>query len=152
MHSTVMNSHNPNPRNLEVPSGKLTLNEIRNYRALIQQHPNNISSRIIARLLDVVQLYHDDLVAAKLAAADKYGPYDDGTPMPFGKYKGERLADVPDDYLNWWFDKNRDRSAIILEMDYGSWPQRASAAKKLRLHDYLKASYDDQVQDHRQEN
>jgi uncharacterized protein (DUF3820 family) len=31
--------------------------------------------------------------------------YDDTTPMPFGKYRGEPLSMVPASYLLWWWDE-----------------------------------------------
>ena len=35
---------------------------------------------------------------------------DDSTPMPFGKYKGRKMEDVPADYLLWLRDqKCRDQ-------------------------------------------
>jgi hypothetical protein len=48
---------------------------------------------------------------------------------------------VPNDYLRWWYGKNSDRSVIIMDMDFGPWPKRMAAVKKLRLHDYLKTKF-----------
>lgn len=31
--------------------------------------------------------------------------FDDDDRMPFGKYRGERMADVPDSYLRWLADQ-----------------------------------------------
>lgn len=31
---------------------------------------------------------------------------DDSTVMPFGKYRGEKLANVPASYLLWLYDQN----------------------------------------------
>lgn len=31
--------------------------------------------------------------------------YTDETEMPFGKHKGQKLANVPASYLLWWFDE-----------------------------------------------
>lgn len=33
----------------------------------------------------------------------KYPTYRDLDTMPFGKYKGELLQDVPVSYLHWWY-------------------------------------------------
>ena len=32
---------------------------------------------------------------------------EDNSTMPFGKYKGEKLANVPPDYLIWIFENNK---------------------------------------------
>jgi uncharacterized protein (DUF3820 family) len=32
---------------------------------------------------------------------------DDNSIMPFGKYKGEKMANVPSDYLLWLFENNK---------------------------------------------
>lgn len=29
----------------------------------------------------------------------------DDTLMPFGKYRGQRLGDIPDDYFEWLYDQ-----------------------------------------------
>jgi hypothetical protein len=126
----------------------LTLQEIRKYRALVQRHPGNVSAKIITHLLDELKVAHDEITKLRIATADKHGEYDDYTPIPFGQHKGERLKDVPEDYLYWWWSKNSDRSAILFDMDFGKWPDRISAVKKLRLHDYLKVKYGNQVQTH----
>lgn len=34
--------------------------------------------------------------------------YTDHTIIRFGKYKGKRLIDVPDDWLHWYWRQNRD--------------------------------------------
>lgn len=31
---------------------------------------------------------------------------DDNSIMPFGKHKGEKMANVPDDYLDWYWGEN----------------------------------------------
>lgn len=33
--------------------------------------------------------------------------YTDETLMPFGKFKGKKLANVDADYLMWWYRENR---------------------------------------------
>jgi hypothetical protein len=33
--------------------------------------------------------------------------YTDDTVMPFGKYKGEPLANVPDKWLIWYYEENK---------------------------------------------
>ena len=53
--------------------------------------------------------------------------------MPFGKYKGTRLGDVPDDYLNWflkqpWCDQWPDlvTYANTINEDDDEWPRSIS--------------------------
>lgn len=36
----------------------------------------------------------------------------DGDPMPFGKYKGRRLIDVPAVYLLWLYENGLDHEAL----------------------------------------
>lgn len=35
-------------------------------------------------------------------------PYTDETPCPFGKHSGKKLKDVPDDWLLWFYNQNKD--------------------------------------------
>jgi len=117
----------------------LTLSEIRSYKALAQKYPGKRGSEIILRLLDELQEAGKEIVELRLKTADMAGEYDDYTPCPFGtEWKGQRLKDVDWEWLQWWFSKNMRRDAIILDMDFGPWPQRKMAVKKLRLHDYIK--------------
>ncbi len=44
--------------------------------------------------------------------------FDDEDLMPFGKFKGKRLADVPADYLLWYYDTCREKSADGLDATY----------------------------------
>lgn len=37
---------------------------------------------------------------------------DDNTPMTFGKYKGEKLANVPADYLIWLYRKGTSKGLM----------------------------------------
>lgn len=117
----------------------LTLSEIREYKALAQKYPDNRGSKIIMHLLDELETAGKEIVTLRFKTADMAGEYDDYTPCPFGtEHKGTRLKDVPWDWLMWWFSRNQDRATIILEMDYGPWPKRATALRKLRLHDYVR--------------
>lgn len=40
-------------------------------------------------------------------AEKKTNSYTDDTQMPFGKYKGEKMANVPASYLVWLYDNNK---------------------------------------------
>lgn len=46
-------------------------------------------------------------------------PLSDTDPMPFGKYKGVAMQDVPASYLHWLWTTNqgRDQRAVILAND-----------------------------------
>ena len=68
---------------------------------------------------------------------DKSGPFKPDSLMPFGKYKGEPLHEVPDDYFSWWLDQNPDWDVIYIEVLYAKFPERAIAKLKLKLHDYI---------------
>ncbi len=39
----------------------------------------------------------------------RFPAFKDDSIMPFGKYKDERLKDVPASYLKWFFDENHDK-------------------------------------------
>jgi len=95
-------------------------------------------------LLDQLQIAREEITTLRLKTADKHGEYDDYTPLSFGQHKGEQLKDVPEEYLLWWWEQNQDRGTIILEMDFGTWPQRMGAVKRLRLHDYCKRRFNGQ--------
>lgn len=41
----------------------------------------------------------------ELANDQSQASWHDDTIMPFGKYKGERVGDVPASYLLWWLDE-----------------------------------------------
>jgi len=44
--------------------------------------------------------------------------YTDVTPMPFGKYKGKPLQDVPASYLHWWYTQtNRSDTSLKLYIE-----------------------------------
>lgn len=49
-----------------------------------------------------------------LSKIDTSNEYNDLTPMPFGRYKGELLQDVPASYLHWLWTQ-RPLSDIRLE-------------------------------------
>jgi hypothetical protein len=115
----------------------LSSDDIRRYRALAAKHPDNVASKIITHLLDEYKTVTDENGILRLKTADKHGEYDDFTPCPFGKHKGQHLKDVPYDWLQWWFNQSK-RDDILFDMDYGPWPKRLMAVKRLRLWDYLK--------------
>lgn len=37
---------------------------------------------------------------------------EDSSPMPFGKYKGKSMEDVPASYLLWLFDEMNDKQTL----------------------------------------
>ena len=89
----------------------------------------------------MIQPLREEIIKLRLAAVDKFEAYDDSTPCPYGEHKGERMDEVPESWLRWWYKLNSNRGTILLEMDYGPWAQRRAAAKKLKLHDYLKGKF-----------
>jgi hypothetical protein len=141
----------------KMESNPLTTEKLREYRKLAKSHEGNVSAKIINHLLDHLQILRDENIKLRLAAVDKWAAYDENTPFPYGEHKGDRIGDVPESYLRWWYNANRDRSAIIVEMDFGPWFMRKSAAKKLKLYDYLKTKFNghtngEQIQSDRQGN
>jgi hypothetical protein len=69
---------------------------------------------------------------------DKSAPYNHSTLMPFGKYKGEPLGEVPNDYFKWWSRLNPDWDVLYIETLYAPYPEKAIAKQKLKLFDYIK--------------
>jgi hypothetical protein len=131
-------------QNLETPFtihcgilAMLTLSEIQDYRKLAAQYPNNQSAKIITRILDDFQEVRTELNRLRARQLDKAGPYNSSTLMPFGKWKGEPLGEVPDNYLEWWLRKNPDWDLLFIEANYASYPERAFAIQKMKMHDYI---------------
>lgn len=119
----------------------LTLKEIQEYRRLAEQHPTKQSAKIIVRILDDMQDTRRELNKLRAQLLDKSGPFTATTLMPFGKYKGEPMHEVPDDYLTWWLEQNPDWDVIYIECLYAKFPERAIAKLKLKLHDYIKERF-----------
>lgn len=61
--------------------------------------------------------------------------YNDETIMPFGKHKGEKLVDVPDDYLLWFWGENKEA--------YKQQGGSTLGAYQHRLMDYISDSFTD---------
>lgn len=73
----------------------------------------------------------------RMIADERNAEYSDYTRMPFGQYKDRRLADVPDEYLQWWRRTNPSREAFVLDWQYAKSADRVIASMKLRLFDYI---------------
>ena len=115
----------------------LTLQQVKDYRDIAAKHPGHKSAEIINTLLDELEPLRKELNRLRARELDKSGPYMDGTLMPFGKYKGEPLHEVPEDYLRWWLEQNPDWDVIYIEFLYAKYPEKAIAGSKLKLHDYV---------------
>ena len=70
-------------------------------------------------------------------ADERNGEYSDYTLMPFGQYKGKRLADIESDYFKWWLSQNPDREKLTEEWRDGNFQAKAIASMKIRLYDYI---------------
>jgi hypothetical protein len=88
--------------------------------------------------LDEIQELRREVNRSRAKQLDKSGPLQPDSLMPFGKYKGEPLHEVPDDYLTWWLRQNPNWDVIYVEVLYAKFPERAIAQQKLKLHDYIK--------------
>ena len=128
MSSTMI--ENPNP---------LSLDEIKEYRKLTKKYPSNVSSKIIDRLLDQIRIYQQQLDELHMEAASKIEVLTDWSRCPFGKYKGTPMEHVPDDYLRWWLEQNKERGVMEMDAEFQPFPARAAAIQKLKLYDYVKA-------------
>jgi len=42
--------------------------------------------------------------------------------MPFGKYKGEKLASLPDDYLDWLYENGKGKVSKMAQIIYEARP------------------------------
>ena len=110
----------------------MTRAELKTYRSFgIRYKNSHRSAQMILALCDEVE-------RLTAVADERTGRYGDYTLLPFGKHKGRRLMDVPDDYLRWWREQNADEASIRLDTQYGPYPDRAAAKMKLKLHEYLK--------------
>jgi hypothetical protein len=78
-----------------------------------------------------------EVVRLRGIADEKRSEYSDFTQLSFGQHKGRKLADVPNEYLEWWLRQHPDREIIRLETEYGAWGQRAIAKQNLKLYDYV---------------
>lgn len=128
----------------------LSLDQIKEYRALAAQYPTKRAAQIINHILDDNQEMRRELNQLRAKQLDKSGPFSATTLMPFGKYKGEPMHEVPDDYLSWWIEQNPDWDVIYIEVLYAKFPERAIAKQKLKLHDYVTERFNgNKIQDHR---
>lgn len=60
--------------------------------------------------------------------------FTDRTLMPFGKYKGEMLANVPDSYLLWLYNENRAHGLLkaYIEDNMAAIRTNANGGKAVR--------------------
>ena len=56
--------------------------------------------------------------------------FTDETPMPWGKYKGTALANVPADYLIWLYDNNKAYGKLAYYIHRNLDVLRADAARE----------------------
>jgi hypothetical protein len=87
---------------------------------------------MIVELVEEVRRLRDLRTARKARRGEDF---DDDCIMPFGQYKGETMADIPDDYLIYWRDRNR-LGEILCDIELGRQPAKAIAQLKLRIYEY----------------
>ena len=102
------------------------------YQQAIKQIPRR-SAVMIMELVEEVRRLRDLHTKRKAARGE---PLDDDCEMSFGEFKGERLADVPDDYLIWWRSQNHVDD-LNIDAQFGQQPAKAIAKQKLRLYEYI---------------
>lgn len=111
----------------------MTKTKLEEYRTLAEKHANKGSGRIVLELLDEIirlrQLWTRNEAHR--------GQVSDETLMPFGEYKGERMVDVPEDYLLWWLKQN-NREGLAVEAEFGPTPRNFVAKRKLKIYDYIR--------------
>jgi len=110
--------------------------KIDEYRALAEQHKaNRKSARIIIELLDEIErLQSKDRFRAQKALTDQDS-------FPLGKkHRGEKMIDVPAEYLLWWWDNGGyDREAICIDAQFSKdFAVKSVARQKLRVHEYIR--------------
>jgi hypothetical protein len=95
----------------------------------------------------------NEVVRLKAIADEKHGEYSDFTLMPFGRYAKppdgpRKLADVPNEYLEWWLGEHLSREVIALESQYGPHRQRYASKQNLKLYDYIqrRLNHDSEIQ------
>jgi hypothetical protein len=110
----------------------MTAETLAKYRALAEKRSWRKSGRVVLDLLDEI----DRLRALWDRNQVQRGVVSDESLMPFGQYKGERLANVPEDYLLWWLKQN-NRDALQIDADFGKHPTNFIAQRKLKIYDYI---------------
>lgn len=58
---------------------------------------------------------------------------EDSDLMPYGKYQGKAMADVPADYLLWLWDNNKCRGSVKLYINKNMIQLRDEAKNKMKL-------------------
>jgi len=56
--------------------------------------------------------------------------FTDETPMPWGKYKGTAMANVPADYLIWLYENNKAHGKLLYYIHRNMDVLRADAARE----------------------
>lgn len=120
----------------------MTQQTLEEYRAMAEQHGDRRSAKIVLKLLDeVVRLRHlwnrNEIRRNQVS---------DESLMPFGQYKGERMVDVPEDYLVWW-QKENNRDGLKLDAEFAPVPRNYVAQRKLRIYDYIQQRIDDETRE-----
>ena len=120
----------------------MTEGQLNDYRQLAEKHKHKRSGRIMLELLnEITRLRHlwDRNELRRHAVSDE-------TLMPFGQYRGERMVDVPEDYLAWW-QKENNRDGLKVDAEFGPVPRNFVAQRKLRIYDYIQQRIDDETRE-----
>jgi len=118
----------------------VTREHLAQLRVQAEKHRNRHSGRIVLELLDeIVRLraLWDRNETRRNAVSDE-------SLWPFGEYKGERMVDVPEDYLMWWV-KSNPRDGLRIDADFAPAPANFAARRKLRIYDYIQQRITDET-------
>ena len=110
----------------------MTLQEIQRFRRLAETWKLSEFSELAVALATLC----DEVERLQGIADERFGQYTDFTLMPFGKHKGKQLAQIPDDYFEWWLI-GKNRNIIKLESEHSTYPKRSFAQQSLKLYDYV---------------
>jgi len=107
---------------------------LRRLKTLVKSFPADVSLGTVDRLIRGWEILRDTIY--KLRAPDKGEPMTDDSLMPFGRYKGKPMRNVPDDYLQWWLNEHSNREEIETDAATYDYKQRAIALRNLKVWDY----------------
>lgn len=111
----------------------MTSKQLENYYQRAMKRLPSPSAGMVVELVEEVRRLRDLHTKRKARRGEDL---DDDCEITFGEYAGERLADVPDEYLLWWRSQNRV-DGLAIDAKFAAQPKKAIAQQKLRLYEYI---------------